>query len=214
MANNLTNALDALRNGKIIAVYDSDEREGEADLIFHAKFATPDKIEIMRKDAGGLICLAVSGEIAERLGLEFYSDVFSRAKSKLASMDCKKTAYGDKPAFSIPINHKEIYTGITDNDRSLTIRKFAELVDRKDSGATFQTNFYTPGHVFLLIGRGIEKRRGHTELSLELAKRAGITGTMVLCEMLGKGRALPKEEVQKYCKKNGIEFLEGRDIYG
>lgn len=215
MARDLAKALEALRNGKIIAVYDSDEREGEADLMFHAKFADPEKIELLRKDAGGLICLAVSGGIAGHLGLEFYSDVFSRSNATISRMDCKKTAYGDKPAFSIPINHKEVYTGITDNDRSLTIRKFAEIAEQSGTQRDeFIESFYTPGHVFLLIGRGIEKRRGHTELSLELAKRAGLAGTMVLCEMLGKGKALPKEEVQKYCKKSGIEFLEGHDIYG
>jgi 3,4-dihydroxy 2-butanone 4-phosphate synthase len=214
-------ALEALDTGKMIAVYDSDSREGETDLMFHAKFADAGKIETLRKDAGGLICLAVSPEIAGRLGLEFYSDVVRSSASKLKCMDCKKTAYGDKPAFSIPINHKGVYTGITDIDRSLTIRKFHEVAMVAGTGGgtggakkRFMAEFYTPGHVFLLIGRGLEKRRGHTELSLALAEMTGLPGTMVLCEMLGKGKALPKAEVKRYCRKHDIEFLEGRDIYG
>jgi 3,4-dihydroxy 2-butanone 4-phosphate synthase len=128
-------------------------------------------------------------------------------------MDCKKTAYGDKPAFSIPINHKNVYTGITDNDRALTMREFAKVAATCDR-SRFLSSFYTPGHLFLLIGRGIEKRKGHTELSLELAKQAKLPGTMILCEMLGKGKALPKAKVKSYCKKNKIEFIEGSDIYG
>lgn len=205
-------ALEALRSGKLIAVWDSDDREGEADLMFHASAATPEKIETLRKDAGGLICLAVEGATAEKLGLEFFSDIFKKGGAKLVRMDCKKTAYGDKPAFSIAINHKDVFTGITDNDRSLTIKKFAEAA--KADRNSFIKSFYTPGHVFLLIGRGIDKRKGHTELSLELAKKAGLPGTMVMCEMLGKGKALPKEKVLGYCKKNKIEFIEGREIYG
>lgn len=208
----LVKALDALRSGKLIAVWDADDREGEADLMFHASAATPEKVKTLRRDAGGLICLAVDGTTAEKLGLEFFSDVFQRGGAKLAHMDCKKTAYGDKPAFSIAINHKNVFTGITDNDRSLTIGKFAEVAANGDRNA-FTRSFYTPGHVFLLIGRGINKRKGHTELSLELAKKAKLPGAVVMCEMLGSGKALSKDKVIAYCKKNKIEFTEGRDIY-
>ncbi|HIH22473.1 TPA: 3,4-dihydroxy-2-butanone-4-phosphate synthase [Candidatus Micrarchaeota archaeon] len=202
-----------IRKGKLIAIYDGDEREGEADLVFHAGFATPKKIEILRKDAGGLICLAVDKGIAERFALPFFSDIISNSSYELKTMLCKKTAYGDKPAFSVPINHRNVYTGITDNDRSLTIKKFSELAESGEGKQDFCNNFYVPGHIFLLIGSGIENRRGHTELSLELARRAGISGTMVLCEMLGKGKALSKQKVKEYCRKKEITFIEGREIY-
>jgi len=214
MDSSLEKTLTALTQGKMIAVYDGDAREGETDLIFHAKFASPEKIEQLRTDAGGLICLAVDTGIANKLGLEFFSDIVTRSGSSLSSMLCRKTAYGDKPAFSISINHKEVYTGITDNDRSLTIKKFSEIVGSTEQKKLFRENFYTPGHVFLLIGSGIENRKGHTELSLELARMAGMDGIMVLCEMLGKGNAMPKEDVKEYCKRNRIEFVEGKEIYG
>ncbi len=209
----LEKALSSLRKGKIILVYDSDDRECEADMMFNAKFISPKKIETLRKDAGGLICLAISKKIAKKLGLEFFSDIIANSKSKLKQMDCKKTAYGDKPAFSIAINHKKVYTGITDNDRSLTIKSFSKLLNSKNPKNKFFKSFYTPGHVFLLIGRGIEKRKGHTELSLELAKKANLPEIMVLCEMLGKGKALKKEKVKLYAKKNNLEYLSGREIY-
>jgi len=204
-----------LRKGGMLVVYDGDEREGEADLMLHASFASPENIERLRRDAGGLICVAISDEISKLLELPFYTDILAGSDSSIKEMECTKTAYKDKPAFAIPVNHKGVFTGITDNDRSLTITKIAELADQeKDIKQKFAEDFYSPGHVFLLRGSGIEKRKGHTELSLELAKKAGLSGVMVLCEMLGKGNALPKEKAREYAEKNGFIFMEGREIYG
>ena len=206
----IENALASLRDGKMIAVYDGDEREGETDLIFAAQFASAQKIEILRRDAGGLICLAVSSKTAQKLKLPFYTDILEASNLEIKKLSCTKTAYGDKPAFSIAINHKQVYTGITDNDRALTISKFDEI--STNTPENFEKEFYSPGHVFLLISRGIENRKGHTELAVELGLRAKLAGNMVLCEMLGSGRAKSKKEVIDYCKKNGIEFIEGKDI--
>lgn len=204
--------LAALRKGGFIAVYDGDAREGEADLMFHPKFATPEMVETLRKDAGGLICLAIGKEKAGRMGLGFMTDIMRKAG--LGSMVVKRTAYGDEPAFSIAVNHKKTYTGIPDGDRALTMKELARAVESTDERREFENNFYAPGHVFLLIGRGLEVRKGHTELGLELAKLAGLSETIVMCEMLGKGKALAKKEVMEYAKKNGIPFIEGRDVYG
>lgn len=200
-------AIAELKKGNFILVYDGDEREGEADLIIPARFVTPEKIEIMRKDGGGLICAAINKEMADILGLPFFTDLLD--KIELNTMSCKKTAYGDKPAFSIPINHCGVYTGITDNDRALTLTKLDEIITRNIK--VFKREFYTPGHIFLLIGRGLKNRRGHTELALELGKQAKCE-VMVLCEMLGKGKALPKTEVVEYAKRNSLVFIEGKDV--
>lgn len=207
----LESAVKSLKEGKMVAVYDGDEREGEADLIFHAGFATPEKIETLRKDAGGLVCLALAKEHADKIGLPFFAELL--ADSKMKELECKKTAYGDAPSFSISVNHKKVYTGITDNDRSLTINEMAKIVEADAPGNLFIENFYSPGHVFLLIGRGLENRKGHTELALELARLGGMAGAMVLCEMLGKGKALPKKDVQKYAEEKGIVFIDGVEIY-
>ncbi len=201
-------ALASLKSGKAIILYDGDEREGEADIVFHASFAAPEKIEMLRKDAGGLICVAIGKEISERLHLPFFADLIDG--SAISKMKCKKTAYGDKPAFSIPVNYKGVYTGITDNDRALTISKLSDM--HNATAESFCENFYTPGHVFLLIGSGLQNRRGHTELSLELAKLSGLSPIMVLCEMLGKGKALSKQNAAKFAKKHGLEFVEGREV--
>lgn len=210
----LSNALLALKSGKMIAVYDSDDREGEADLIFPAGSATPERIELLRKNAGGLICLAISKQISEKLGLPFMYDLLESSSYSIKQINCSRTAYGDRPAFSIYLNHKKVYTGITDKDRSLTIKRFSEILLEPNPRKLLLDEFYSPGHVPLLISSGIEKRKGHTELAIELAKMAGIQSAMVLCEMLGSGSARSKEEVIAYCKKNKIQFIEGKDIYG
>ncbi len=206
-------AVKSLKAGKMVVIYDGDEREGEADLVFHAGFATPEKIEKLRKDAGGLVCVALDSKYAGKIGLPFFTEYLSKAGGTLGRLECKKTAYGDPPSFSVPVNHKKVYTGITDKDRALTIREIERVVKSKNPKKGFIDNFYSPGHVFLLIGRGIKKRKGHTELALELAKRAGISGAMVLCEMLGRGNALPKKKAEEYARRNGLVFIEGVDLY-
>jgi len=210
---NVEKAAAELSKGGIVIVYDGDEREGEADMVFHAGSVDPGRIERLRKDAGGLICLAIEKNIAEKMKLPFYTDILASSDSEVKAMECTKTAYKDKPAFAIPVNHKDVYTGITDNDRALTIKKMAELAEEQgDLKAQLIKEFYSPGHVFLLIGRGIETRKGHTELSLELARRADLSGMMVLCEMLGSGTALPKEKAREYAEKNNFAFIEGKEI--
>jgi len=207
----------ALKAGSFVVIYDGEGREGEADLVLSAQFTSPEKVETLRRDAGGLICAAIDARDAEALGLPFYVDLLEQnaklaGNPMLGELACRKTAYGEKPAFSISVNHRGVFTGITDNDRALTLKKLDELVrGRKGTGA-LAAEFYSPGHVPLLIGRGIANRRGHTELSLELAKRSGLGGAVVLCEMLGRGKALPKEEARAYATRNGLIFIEGKEL--
>lgn len=209
----MKDAIRELKKGSMIVVYDGDEREGEADLIFHGSFATAEKIEKLRKEAGGLICVALEKRIAESLKLTFYTEILRESKFEINRMACKKTAYGDEPAFSIAVNHKKTYTGITDNDRALTIKRIAEIHGEQNPHEKFVDEFYSPGHIFLLIGRGIENRKGHTEITLRIAEAAGMPGVMVLCEMLGKGMALSRENAKQYAEKNGFAFLEGKEIW-
>jgi 3,4-dihydroxy 2-butanone 4-phosphate synthase len=206
-------AVEKLKSGTFVVIYDGDDREGEADLVIHAKNAKPESIERLRRDAGGLICLSLDAESSNRLKLPFYTDILEASEYEISKMSCSKTAYKDKPAFAIAVNSKKVYTGITDNDRSLTIKSIAELNEREGNiHEEFMSDFYSPGHIFLLIGRGIENRKGHTELTLELARRAELSGAMVLCEMLGMGKALSKDEARAYAEENGFGFCEGRDF--
>lgn len=211
----LKNAAASLKKGNFIVVYDSDGREGEADLIFCAKCASPRAVSIMREKAGGLLCLATSPEVAQKIGLPFMSDLLL-SDERLAEIIYNKTKYGDKPAFSISINHRESKTGISDDDRSRTLTEFGKIVSMPKTAwrRSFVKAFRTPGHVNLLIGRGIENRRGHTEMALEIARIAGIPPAMALCEITGTRRQMTRDAAKKIARENGWVFLEGKDFFG
>ncbi len=209
------NAANEIANGRFIIIYDAEGREGEADLVLHAKFATPKKIAAMREKAGGLLCLATSEEVADKIGLPFMSDLLL-SDERMADIIYSRTSYGDKPAFSISINHINAKTGISDEDRSMTIWDFAKIVSSENNGwrEKFVSTFRTPGHIHLLIGRGIANRRGHTELSLELARMAGLPPAVALCEITGARRHMTYETAKRIAKKNGWVFIEGKEISG
>lgn len=209
---NIGKVAEALKKGNFLVMYDGDEREGEADLLFHAAFATHDKIEKMRREAGGLICVALGGSEAEKLKLPFYADLLRNAG--FGEIACRRTAYGDEPAFSLSVNHKQTYTGITDQDRAFTIRELCAVLQSGAPYENFVKNFYSPGHVFLLRGRSLRERQGHTELAAALAEKAGITAAVVLCEMLGERKAMKKEDAASYAKRNNLIFIEGKEILG
>ncbi|VVB53853.1 3,4-dihydroxy-2-butanone 4-phosphate synthase [uncultured archaeon] len=220
----LDSAIDALRNGKMILLFDAEDREGETDLVIPAIYITPADIALMRRDGGGLICVAIYGKAADSLGLPFMSDIL-RSISKnghksLISLVEKKgdIPYDSRSSFSLWVNHRETFTGITDNDRALTIRKVGETVDKvmKGEKIDFGDEFRSPGHVALLRAATglLNERRGQTELSIELALKAGISPSMVVCEMLDDrtGKALTKEDAIKYSKEKNMPFIEGKDL--
>lgn len=208
-------ACKALAKGKIVVIFDSEGREGEADLVFSAIHATPKIISVMREKAGGLLCLATSMEVAGKIGLPFMSDLLLNDE-RLADMIYNRTKYGDKPSFSISINHKETKTGISDDDRSRTIREFGKIVKSSNGTlrARFISTFRTPGHVHLLIGRGLANRRGHTELSLELASRVGLPPAVAMCEITGKRKQMTRESAMRLAKENKWVFIEGKELMG
>ncbi|MBM3229250.1 3,4-dihydroxy-2-butanone-4-phosphate synthase [Candidatus Parvarchaeota archaeon] len=216
-------AIEALRDGRPILVFDFEGREGEADIIVHASSATPDIIAMMRQDAGGLVCLATDNRVAKKIGLPYLADLYSKNSNPLLrKIAYGKTRYGDKPAFSVSINSVKAFTGITDNDRAMTAKAFAKVAESANGmKKEFEGGFKSPGHVQLLIGKGLKHRKGHTELSLELARKAGLAPAVLLCEMLcnsggkcgrGCGKALAKKEADEYARKNRLVFIEGRDI--
>jgi 3,4-dihydroxy 2-butanone 4-phosphate synthase len=121
-------------------------------------------------------------------------------------------------SFSLWVNHKNTFTGITDNDRALTITAIAEQVKQSlnGGGAHFSEFFRTPGHCAILRAADdlLDQRHGQTELSVALARMAGITPSITICEMLDdeSGYALPKAGAKAYAKKHNLVFVEGRDV--
>lgn len=203
-----------LEDGLPILIYDFDGREEETDMMFYAGVIDWKKIYILRKEAGGLICYATGSEEGKKLGLKFQTDILLNSEYKQL---VKLPQYGDKPAFSLWVNHVNTRTGISDNDRALTILKLHEIIselkeDEKSAVKRFYTEFYAPGHVPILLSRGIGERQGHTELSTTLAEYVGLERSVVIAEMLDEGKSLSKEKVIKYARNMGFLLIEGKEI--
>ena len=226
MQNNSSTLRDAifnLKQGRFVLIHDFDTRENETDMVVAAQSITPNHIRIMRKDAGGLICVAMRFDIANSLGLPYMQQVLEFASKKypnLSELINSQASYG-KSAFSISVNHRNTFTGITDMDRALTIKEIAKVCDLAmknfdDARYRFASNFRAPGHVQLLIASDglISKRVGHTELSVYLAQLARLIPVTVICEMLDDKthKSLPSLSAKDYAKTHGIPFVEGRDI--
>jgi len=178
----------------------------------------------MRKDGGGLVFLAVDNTIHQRLGLPYLQDLFQETSlqhpvfSHLAANDI---AYDKRSAFSVWINHRKTYTGITDNDRALTAKRFAEVageVMKLENGHAlelFGAEFRSPGHVPICSASPapLRDRFGHSELAVALMRMAGVTPVALGCEMLGDdGKALSKSDAIAYASTHGHPFLEGKQI--
>jgi len=217
-------AITELQNGKFILIYDDDQREGETDLVIASEFVTPDSIKTMRKDGGGLIFLMVSKELANKLKLPFLADMYSEINDKypvLKELVPNDIPYDTKSSFSLYINHRGTFTGITDIDRSLTMKRFAELARKtknlNDGQATrmFGKEFRSPGHVPICVAADklLDARKGHTELVISMMKMAKLIPAGSGCEIMGDdGKALPKDKARKYADKHNLIFLEGKEI--
>ncbi len=215
--NNVEKAIEALKRGKIVLVYDSDEREGETDMVVASQFITPEHIRTMRKDAGGLICTALHPDICNKLGIPFMVDILEFASQKfkvLKELYPNDIPYDEKSSFSITINHRKTFTGITDKDRSFTIKKLAELV-KEERFNDFGKEFRSPGHVTLLrAAEGLVKnRQGHTEMTVALAEMANLVPITTICEMMGDdGDAMSKGETKKYAERHNLIYLSGEEL--
>lgn len=222
----LSQALSALRNGQPVLLYDADGREEETDMVVASQFATADAVRALRTEAGGLLCTAIAPEHHQKLGLPFLADLVKGAAAEhpvLARMHADDIRYDpSRSSFGLTVNHRSTYTGIPDGDRSTTIRELAGFLGRLDALPTgaaqeeFGREFRAPGHCILLNGApgGLAARQGHTELSLELARQAGLVPSTTICEMLdpASGKALGKKQAIAYAQSKGLVFLTGQDV--
>ncbi|MEP0825166.1 MAG: 3,4-dihydroxy-2-butanone-4-phosphate synthase [Nitrososphaera sp.] len=217
----LAEAMAALKAGKFVLVHDDKGRENEIDMVVAAEHVKPHHVATMREAAGGLLCLAIANEITTKLGLVYMHDMIDRmgkVNPIFSKLTEGKAAYGDKPSFSISINHRSTFTGITDNDRALTISKMAEVCRNIDFGGVedFANSFRAPGHVPILIAsrRLLHDRMGHTELCIYLAKLAGIVPAVAMCEMMDSAThgALSIEAAQEYADKFGIPLVDASEL--
>lgn len=228
MNENVRNAISDLAKGKFVLVYDIDGREEEVDLVCLAQKVTPRHVYHLRHDAGGLICIAMHANIAEKLGLPFMAEIYSNVLNEYTIFNQiapdAVAPYGDKPSFSVTVNHIDTYTGITDNDRALTISEFGMLGDHvfRNGGnvetyrSIFGSKFRAPGHTHLLIANKnlVKGRLGHTEITVTLAYMGNLSPVSVLCEMLDgtTGKALSIAKAKAYAEENNLVMIEGNEI--
>jgi len=212
-ADDVADAVEAFRAGRPVLVHDFADREGETDLVYPAGVVTPDDVARMRNDAGGLVCVALSHDVAEAFDLPFLAEAVDHPTG--ADHDL---AYDERSSFSLTVNHRDTYTGITDQDRALTISELASAADGADrlGAEDFAETFRSPGHVHLLRAAPnlLDERKGHTELGLALAAATDRPPAVVVCEMLDDetGQALSPADAREYARRHDFPYVEGADL--
>lgn len=186
-------ALDALRAGKNILVIDDPDRENEGDLICAARFATTENVNFMATHAKGLICMPMSAELADRLGLPPMVE---------ANTDNHETA------FTVSIDHKDTTTGISADERGYTARKAIEAQAQP-------SDFRRPGHMFPLraVEGGVLKRAGHTEATVDLCRLAGLEECGLCCEIMREdGTMMRTTELKAFARTHNLVMISLADL--
>src|SRR5881296_4667837 len=184
-------AIDDLRNGKIIIVADDEDRENEGDLVCAAELVTPEMINFMTLHGRGLICLALTGERCDQLGLSQMTEANTEELST---------------AFTVSIDAQRrfgVTTGISASDRATTIHVAI-------NPATVPSDLRRPGHIFPLRARpgGVLQRVGQTEASVDLARLAGLYPAGVICEILNPdGTMARRPDLERFAERHGIAFI-------
>ena len=186
--NTVEEALEDLKNGKIILVTDDEDRENEGDFICAAQFATTENINFMATHGKGLICMPMAEEICRKLMIpQMVTD----------NTDNHETA------FTVSIDHVSTTTGISAAERSIT------ALNAVDDSAKPQ-DFRRPGHMFPLTARpnGVLERNGHTEATVDLCKLAGLKPCGLCCEIMADdGNMMRTPQLTELAKKYGIKFI-------
>jgi len=205
-------AVAAFERGEPVLVHDAADREGETDLLYPARAVDAEAVARLRNDAGGLVFVAVTDAVAEAFGLPYLHEVLDHPAADVSDL-----RYDARPSFSLTVNHRDTYTGITDRDRALTVRSLGEAAAAPGT-VEFAERFRSPGHVHLLRGAPglLGERRGHTELGLALAAAAGVAPAVAGAEMLDDdtGEALSAADARAYADRHGLVYVEEADLVG
>jgi 3,4-dihydroxy 2-butanone 4-phosphate synthase / GTP cyclohydrolase II len=187
-------AIEDIREGRMVVVVDDPDRENEGDLVIAAQFATPDAINFMATHARGLICLCLTEERADLLGLRPMTD---HNEAPLGT------------AFTVSVEAREgVTTGISAADRSRTI----QVAIHPDSTAH---DLVQPGHVFPLRAKpgGVLERIGQTEAAVDLARLAGLTSAGVVCEVMNDDGTMARvHDLVPYCERHGLKMVTVADL--
>ncbi|WP_353662641.1 bifunctional 3,4-dihydroxy-2-butanone 4-phosphate synthase/GTP cyclohydrolase II [Hydrogenimonas sp. SS33] len=186
-------AIEDIKHGKMVVMIDDEDRENEGDLVYAATFSTPEHVNFMATEAKGLICVAISGEIAQRLDLQPM---------------VQKNDSQHETAFTVSVDAKEATTGISAFERDMTIKLLASPISTPE-------DFVRPGHIFPLIAKegGVLVRTGHTEGSVDLCKLAGLAPSAVICEIMREdGQMARRDDLEVFAKKHGLHIVYISDL--
>lgn len=186
--------IDEARNGRMFILVDDDDRENEGDLIIPAQMATPDAINFMARHGRGLICLALTKERADQLGLE-----------PMARTNQSR----NETAFTVSIEAREgISTGISAADRARTVAVAIDASNGADA-------IVSPGHIFPLVARpgGVLVRAGHTEAAVDVARLAGLNPSGVICEIMREDGTMARlDDLTDFARAHGLKIGTIRDL--
>ncbi len=191
--NTIPEALEALRQGKVILVTDDPDRENEGDLICAAQFATTENVNFMASAAKGLICMPMSSEYTARLGLR-------QMVQNNTDNHCT--------AFTESIDHVETTTGISAEERGFTARMCV-------SPEAKPSDFRRPGHMFPLEAKagGVLERNGHTEATVDLMRLAGLEACGLCCEIMAEdGTMMRLPQLVKFAEEHDLVFVTIQDL--
>jgi 3,4-dihydroxy 2-butanone 4-phosphate synthase/GTP cyclohydrolase II len=187
-------AIEDIRRGRMVVVCDDENRENEGDLTMAAQFATPEAVNFMAKEARGLICLALTPERCDELGLDLMA-----AKNESAF----------QTAFTISVEAREgVTTGISAADRARTIQVAIDPGSQPD-------DLVQPGHVFPLKAKegGVLERAGQTEAAVDLARLAGLIPAGVICEVMNEDGTMARvPDLVGYCERHELKMITVADL--
>jgi 3,4-dihydroxy 2-butanone 4-phosphate synthase/GTP cyclohydrolase II len=187
-------AIEDIRAGKMVVVCDDEDRENEGDLTMAAQFATPEAINFMAKEGRGLICLSLTPERCEELGLEL--------------MAAKNESSFETP-FTVSVEAREgVTTGISAHDRARTIQVAIDP-------ASAPRDLVQPGHIFPLKSKpgGVLERTGQTEAAVDLARLAGLIPAGVICEVMNDDGTMARvDDLVPYCERHGLKMVTVADL--
>jgi 3,4-dihydroxy 2-butanone 4-phosphate synthase/GTP cyclohydrolase II len=186
--------INEARNGRMFILVDDESRENEGDLVIPAQMATPDAVNFMARHGRGLICLALTKDRADQLGLEPMART-NRSRNETA--------------FTVSIEAKEgISTGISAADRARTIAVAIDAANGSDA-------LVSPGHVFPLVARpgGVLVRAGHTEAAVDVSRLAGLNPSGVICEIMREDGTMARlEDLMDFARTHGLKIGTIRDL--
>ncbi|MHC6178939.1 bifunctional 3,4-dihydroxy-2-butanone-4-phosphate synthase/GTP cyclohydrolase II [Clostridium sp. JNZ X4-2] len=191
--NTIKEALEDLRQGRIIVVTDDEDRENEGDLICAAEFATQENVNFMATHAKGLICMPMGSKLVSRLNLP-----------QMVSNNTDN----HETAFTVSIDHITTTTGVSAAERSITALKCVDDNSRPE-------DFRRPGHMFPLLAKdyGVLERNGHTEATVDLMKLAKLKECGLCCEIMkDDGTMMRTADLIEFAKKHDLKFITIKDL--